>query len=493
MAQAIEEHIISITWRRWLQRIRENLADFLDSPPWADSRTGSRRNRRSRSLARTFHPKLEWLEIRLAPSITPTEVQAGALSFRPVGGTFTQSGHTATTNVVVQVGFTPSAGKAFTPLVSLNGQTSIDDVALTLSSTGTESAIISGTPIALLNGFTSQSIAALTGTGITGLSGRSFTAAGNTFSLTSFAFSPSGASGQPQVQLQGSLALPIGLTVSVTGSNFVDISSSGVKLTGLDVALPSSTRYNVAGVTFATQNVNVRYAAANDTFTLTGSASFNVPTSGGNSIAGTVQLGGTTAGLVIQKGKLSVVDATGSFTNTRLAGAVFNASNLHFGYRAAAGATPEQVTAKGTGTLAFGSGRTLTLTIGNLAISGGVLKTLSGSASISNATIAGATLNASITFGYAAAVGTTPEQVTASGTGTLTFGSNQSVSLAINDLAIKGGVLSTLTLAVTGNVTVAGLAFTAKALQAKYVAAGTGTSEMTLVGKATPEGESGER
>src|SRR5207237_1266772 len=116
-----------------------------------------------------------------------------------------------------------------------------------------------------------------------------------------------------------------------------------------------------------------------------------------------------------------------SISNATAAGATLNATITAFSYAVAVGTTtPEQITASGTGTLDFGSGRKLTLAITSLVITGGVLKTLSGSASV-NASVGGATLTATISaFSYAAAVGTTsPEQISASGTGTLTFGAGR--------------------------------------------------------------------
>ena len=159
---------------------------------------------------------------------------------------------TASSGVVF--GFVPASGQmiALAELdgdvtIDTNTDTTTDPNALTFSGSGTLSAIISGKSISLLTGgLGTTSIVNLVKNGLSQVSSQSIKLAGTDFTLDSIQLNSSG----PEIQLQGSIALPkpIGLTVKVDGANDVDISPSGVSLTGVDAALSGS--FTVAGQAF---------------------------------------------------------------------------------------------------------------------------------------------------------------------------------------------------------------------------------------------------
>ena len=133
---------------------------------------------------------------------TSTIVDVGGLEFQTANG-FSLTGNTDTTSDPVQVGFQPASGQSFVPLLTLLGGTTIDTSALTITNTGAVNTAIGGSSATLLSGgFNNASISALTGSGLTGLAGASFTVAHFTFSLDTLALNATGANG-PEVQLQG--------------------------------------------------------------------------------------------------------------------------------------------------------------------------------------------------------------------------------------------------------------------------------------------------
>ena len=172
-------------------------------------------------------------------TITAAVLQVDGLEFQPVGSgnSFTVNNGVYTISSGVQIGFVPAAGQSFVALAELDGNVTIDTNGPHVRRARARSrAVISGTPIPLLTGgLSTTSITSLVNGGLSGLSGDKLTVADTTFTLDSIQLNASG----PEIQLQGSIALPspIGLTVKVNGSNDVDISTSGVSLTGVDASL----------------------------------------------------------------------------------------------------------------------------------------------------------------------------------------------------------------------------------------------------------------
>ncbi len=276
-----------------------------------------------------------------------SDVQTDGLDFKAIGGQFVQSGNggsTYTSNSSVsdvQVGFVPTGSQAFVPLLDLNGTVTIDTSAETLAATGTVSEAIDGKSISLLNGTAAVSISALTSTGLNGLSGLSFPVAGVSFTPDSLALNATGAAGQPEIQLQGTLGLPAGLTVAVNGSNYVDISNSGVSLTGINDTINGS--FSVGGATFSANQLTVQYQTANNVFTITGSATAAI----GGIANFSVDLGGTgTQGLVIQNDTLQSLNMTVN-SNITIDDVTFDVSSMVFTYTAGTGTSPSLFTMTG--------------------------------------------------------------------------------------------------------------------------------------------------
>ena len=124
---------------------------------------------------------------------------------------------------------------------------------------------------------------------------------------------------------------PIGLTVAVNGSNDVNISKSGVSLTGVTATLSGS--FSLAGATFDASQLQVAYTSASQTFAITGETSITAGKLGKVS----VDLGGgSTQGVVITDGELISLDATASLDAT-LAGGTLTATGVNLVYQPAVG------------------------------------------------------------------------------------------------------------------------------------------------------------
>ena len=412
-------------------------------------------------------------------TITSGVLQAGGLEFQTGDGSaFSVSGGVYTTSAGVQFGFVPASGQSFTPLAELAGNVTINTTALTIAGTGTLSAVISGTPIPLLSaGLGTTSITTLVNEGLSALSGSEISVAGTTFTLDSIQLNPSG----PELQLQGSIALPIGLTVAVNGNNDVDISSSGVSLTGVTATLNGS--FTLAGVTFNASQLQVAYTAASQTFAITGQTSITAGK------LGTVSLdlgGGSTQGVVITDGVLTGLDATASLDAT-LGGGTLTATGVNVVYQPAAGQTPDQIAISGAAALSFGSNFDLSLTLGSssspgVLIQGGALASLDATASL-DTTLAGATFSATgVNVNYVAA----SDSFSVSGSASLDFPTGPDISLTLGSAAQPGlvfsdGTLTSLDATASFSMTLAGATFTATDVNITYVAASGNTPDQFSV------------
>ncbi|WP_422930452.1 beta strand repeat-containing protein [Singulisphaera sp. PoT] len=239
--------------------------------------------------------------------LTASTITVDGLQFVALGG-FTQNGSTYSASGTVSVGFAPGSNNTFTPVLQLTGDVSVDDVAnASFSVNGKVSETLTDTPISLFQGSQSFDIDSLINDGLSQLDGLSFDVAGVGFDLDRIQL-VNGGGDVPEIQLQGSLSVA-GLTVTVDGPNSVDISSSGVTLTGVDATLNGSV--TLGGVTFDADQLGIAYAntGGNDVFTVTGATSFAVSTStvqvdwGGKTPKGT-----QTAGLVVENGSIKSLD-----------------------------------------------------------------------------------------------------------------------------------------------------------------------------------------
>ncbi len=417
-------------------------------------------------------------------TVTSGVLQAGGLEFQTEDGSaFGVSGGVYTASAGVQFGFVPASDQSFTPLAELDGNVSINTLALTLAGTGTLSAVISGTPIPLVTaGLGTTSITTLVNEGLSALSGTAIEVAGTTFTIDSIQLNPVG----PELQLQGSIALPIGLTVAVNGSNDVDISSSGVSLTGVTATLNGS--FTLAGVTFNASQLQVAYTAASQTFAITGQTSITAGE------FGTVSLdlgGGSTQGVVITDGVLTGLDATASLDAT-LGGGTLTATGVNVVYVPAEGQTPDQLAIGGAADLSFGGNFDVSLTLGSstspgVLIQGGALASLDATASL-DMTLAGATFSATgVNVDYVAA----SASFAVSGSASLDFPSGPDLSLTLGSAAQPGlvfsnGTLTSLDATASFSMTLAGATFSATDVNVTYIAAsGNAPDQFNVSGSAS--------
>ncbi|MFM7592943.1 MAG: hypothetical protein ACKO85_14240, partial [Isosphaeraceae bacterium] len=205
-------------------------------------------------------------------------------------------------------------------------------------------------------------------------------------------------------------------------------------LASLNATSIVSTRF--AGANFTSNGLTLNYLASpSQLFTLYGNAALNF----GNGRDLSLVLGNSTSpGMSISNGSLTTLNATATTAMT-LGGGTFTANALTVTYVA----SPEKVTVFGNASLNFGTGRDLSLVLGNatspgMSISNGSLASLNATATTSM-TLGGANFTAnSLTGTYVAS----PEKVTVYGNASLGFNSNRSVSLVLGNSASPGMVVS---------------------------------------------------
>ena len=381
---------------------------------------------RVKARPRQARLRLEELEARL----TPASMTLGDLQFVTNDSSFTNLS-------VVQVGI---AGENFVPSLQLSGvQFNADNQHFTAS--GEVDGFAGGQPVPLLanlGGTSSYQFDAdsLTGGGLSLtslLGGQSATGqaepvsvAGVDFVLSNLQVTGSG------VELQGNITLPelAGLSVAVSGNDHVVLDSTGVYLSGLDASLASAS-FTTAGLTFAAQNLQVQYSAASDT----------TPESFGISGDATVTVAG-------------------------------DPINLAFGTSAQPGIVIDHLSGSGQAQLQSLDATVTTpaLTIGGLALD-----------------------SSSLELNYVAANSTagTPEQFAITGNTSFNLDGN-SVSVQLGDstlgtqgLVIENGALTSLDMAVTGDVKVGGLDLLSKSLEVSYTAGVNGSPDTyTISGEA---------
>jgi hypothetical protein len=285
------------------------------------------------------------------------DLNVGGLQFHVLGGgTFTTAGSLNSFTGQVQVGFTPTGGNTLVPLVTLNGTISVDASALSFSATGAVTAVLGGTNRTLFSsGISNVNITQLITQKVTSGGGSNLSVAGSTFTLNSFGFT---SSPTPAITLQGTAVLPKGITIAVTGNNFVQINSSGINLSGASFALTNS--FSIAGTTFSTDQLTANYNANGNVFSLTGTAAVTVRD------IGNLNVNFSNTGLVISNGVFSSLDVTvnGAFA---VKGVQIAATNLHFQFSE----STQQFSMSGTASVTIGGFDTsLSVTFGNQATPG---------------------------------------------------------------------------------------------------------------------------
>ncbi|MDB5334719.1 MAG: hlyA 4, partial [Planctomycetaceae bacterium] len=441
--------------------------------------------------------------------VSSSDLETGGLRFHVVnGGSFAVNGSVNSVTGKVQVGFAPSGGNPFTALAELNGTISVDTASLSFSATGTIAAIIGGTPQTLFSGgLTNIGISQLINSRVAKAGGSILNVAGGAFSLTSFGFR---ASPTPAITIQGSVALPKGITVAVAGNNAVEIDSTGVHINGASFSLANT--ISIGGTTFSTTGLTANYTVAGNVFDITGQAGVAVADVGG------LTVNFNPNGLKINNGSFSGLDATvnGTFT---VKGVTFAPSNLHFTYSdttqkfsftgsasvAVGSATPANPNDDMGFNVSFGHGTT-----DGLVITSGALTSLDMTVNPTTAiTVAGVKITASdLEFSYTASTSTYAMTGTASiavGSATpantnddmafnVAFGHIQDATHpnAVAGLVVTNGALANLDMTVNtaSPITVAGVKITASNLEFTYTAststfAITGTASIA-VGSGTP-------
>jgi uncharacterized repeat protein (TIGR01451 family) len=314
--------------------------------------------------------------------------------------------------------------------------------------------------------------------------------AGVNFTLSTLQYSGS------TLKLQGSIQIPklSGLTLSVTGSNYVTFDTSTFKpsLTGLAATLQNAS-FSVAGLQFTASTLTVGYTAA----TATAADKFTMYGSGKVTLAGhDINIGlGTSAspGIVVQSGSLTTFQATLSQSSSMTIGGLsFTPSSLLLSYQAGTGSTGDTIGIGGAATFAL-KGNSVTVNLGDatagtagLVIQNGQVTSFDASVT-SDIVVAGLHIKAdSLEMSYDSS--TSSYTVTGSAEFTLE-GNTVGVSFAkdstlgTNGLVITNGQLQSLDIKVTSNVSVGGLTFATDStdgLRVIYVAASTTNTHDTL-------------
>lgn len=161
-------------------------------------------------------------------------VSVGGLQFT-TSGDFMKLGGVYTTSASVQVGFSPDAGGAFTPIATLGGGATINANDQTFSNAGSVSESLSGGSMVLsTSGFAAgSSIAELVdpaGKGVP-VAGQTLLVGSSPFVLSAVSFAHDVA-GNPEIHLQGQLTLPGGLSISAGPTNYVNLDEAGLVQAG---------------------------------------------------------------------------------------------------------------------------------------------------------------------------------------------------------------------------------------------------------------------
>jgi len=395
------------------------------------------------------------------------------------------------TNAAVEIGFSPTSTESYTPLSIWTGDMSFTSNGTSFTFNGTIQGIAESSDISIADIATEQtfSMASLTGTGVSISGGSSIGVLGASLTPNSIVLTdPAGGDTTNSfVSLQGPLGfseLP-GLSVSVSGTNYVQISPSATAPGLTLVAATTTSAFQAFGVDFTPSSVSVGYSTNSDNFQFSGSVGV-VTSSGDFSVSGSL---GTTSspGLLIDStGFVTQLSVTLS-SNITTYGLSIDADSLTLNYQTSSSdeytiesGSISASTSSGDFSFlgAFGSGTQPGLVIDNGSLSS-LYATLNGTA-----TASGLTMTASSdVLQFNAASGNTPAEFEIA-SGSITVGSTSTaVTFEGNfgsgtnpGVLLQGGSLVSLDITVSSSMTVAGLGLTANGVEFEYQSETTSSS-----------------
>jgi hypothetical protein len=241
-------------------------------------------------------------------------LRIGAESFQQSGPNYSASG-------TIEVGYVPSGGEAYAPLLEIEGAVAftVGVAAPVLSVTNAQiEAPVGGSPpqipLAQVAGTLGLDVGRLVGAGVSlgaaGVQVQGVAVAGATITPDTLALAnPGGGStDDAEVRLQGNLAFVplVGLALPVGGADYVAIDSQGPSLTSL--SQPVSGGFTLYGVSFAPTSLSVSYAASQGDFTFQGGVTVTTADKGLDGVSATLDL--VLSGGVVSQGRL---DGLGDF------------------------------------------------------------------------------------------------------------------------------------------------------------------------------------
>lgn len=255
----------------------------------------------------SFHrarPRLECLEDRVL--LANQFIDLGPLRFGAEN--FIQNGTEYRTVGTVELGYAPTTGEAFTPLLHVEGQLSFDvsDVSPAFMIQNSKvTTIVSGAPSEVLmkNATASFAVGGLTGAaGVTVTSGvQPFYVSGVPFIAGNIRFdNPNGGTTtDAQIKLQGSVQFEKldNLKVSVANNNYVIFDETGLQLTGVQESIDTGDM-KLGKLPMKITNLGIGFNPQNNQFAFTGEFTFEIKDQ-------TVGAGFTGAGLVITGGAIT--------------------------------------------------------------------------------------------------------------------------------------------------------------------------------------------
>lgn len=470
----------------------------------------------------SLRPRFEGLEDRrLLTTVDLGGIEFQSANFTSVGTTYSiDQGGTAL------VGLVPAAGKAFTPLAQVNLQKfgaglsfdTADSAPAFQMYSGEIDSVVQGGPIipvyqaadSSLQTFSVAQLLSANGLSVANDAAAPVSVAKLAFTPSAIVFAngPGGDTTRSEIQLQGTLAPPAignfgwgGLTLNVTGGNYVHLNAAGVSLDGASLSTSSYT-LNAFGLT-AAATPTVAYSHVNgDSFTFGGTVAVTSrpQTPSGNSALNGA--GGTLALKVQDGGLVSLAfNLAGSVNILGVQFAADGGNGLGLSYNF----STDQFEAKGGLTTAFGDGQSsVDLNLGyannsaapGLVVQNGTLQQFNATVN-GNLSIAGASLttnNNSLTFSYVAA----SDQFELYGGSinaalTLNLANDRSISVLLGDssnpgLLVKDGAIQSVNLGVSGQFNLAGMAVRAQDANLRFMKDSGGHDEYMLSGSLSVTG-----
>lgn len=451
--------------------------------------TGSRRrellDRSRQDLPRGKRPA--WQRVRRIRHLEYLErrelLAQYALGTLLLDGAFTQSGSTLTASGPVEIGYAPTSTEAFNPLTIWDGTLSFTSGGSSFDFSGTVQAIEQSADLTIgqVGSTATISVASLTSTGAS-LSGSAFGVEGASFTPSSLALiDPAGGDTTASyVSLQGQLGFSelAGLSVPVSGTNFVELSPAASAPSLTLAAAASASPFEAFGVDFSPVSLSVGYATGSGQFQFSGSVGM-ATTSGDFSASGS--LGTSTApGLIVNSSgavtQLSVTIAS----QISLKGLTLSVDNVQFFYENDSTSiyNGDFLIEQGSVTIATSAGDTVFAASfganGNpgMAITDGSLTNLYVTVS-STVSVQSLDINAAnLVFQYE---GGSDSFEIASGSVSIASGPLQFASATFGvpgtpGLLIKNGVLTGLDVSISSNMSVDGMSLSISQMQLVYYA-----------------------